>query len=276
MRITVYGGEFVDGINYIDYMQFSNIPVGLTPVVNKEANNILSMKLTGKALEHSYTDSVNNVGVILNDNLIKTPAPLKSDDSVDVRFIDPYDAVTQIGGPGQYGGYLTFISPTSKNIIISTGGSDLGFNGNEHQGFSTLSKSIRGDFNTDTLYGIGVRQSPEVLANDNSFGIGLTSMEGAFLVMDSVDMAMKDLQRIRANIASKSTQIKESIKRMEVTKSNIESAQANLAEVDFAEETRAFNKANILAKSGDFAMSQASRMNKKNILTLVQNSKWGR
>ena len=276
MRITLYGGEFVEGINYKDYMQFNNIPSGLTPVVTKESNNILSVKLDGQATEHGYTDSINNVTVILNDNLITTPAPLKTDDNIGIKFIDPYDAVTQVGGPGEYGGYLTFISPQSKNIIISTGGLDVGFGGHEHQTFTTLSKSIRGDFDSDNLYGIGVRRSPEVLHHDNSFGIGLTSMEGAFLVMDSVDTAAKDLQRIRTKIASKTTQIKESIKRMEVTKSNIESAQSNLAEVDFAEETRAFNKANILAKSGDFAMSQASKMNRKSILTLVEGSKWGR
>ena len=260
--LSIYGGEYIDGVDYNDYINLSNLPTGLTPVFRKEASNMLSVQLSGVAEEHEAEHSVNNMFVNMSEKVLKDPTNIINEQAIKLRFYSPYDPLTKTGGPGQFGNYLTLIAPNHEEIVLSSSG-DFGFNGQEHQGTLNLSEVIRRDLNEDELYAIGVEESPQWLSYEKSFGIGLTSVKGAFLVMDSVNAAIDHLQNVREHIAQTVHKIKEAISLMEVTKSNIESVQSNLIETDFAEEMKIFRKEKLLSQAGDFVLSQSSRLQKK-------------
>jgi flagellin len=59
------------------------------------------------------------------------------------------------------------------------------------------------------------------------------------------------------------------VRNISVTQVNITAAESQIRDVDFAAESANFSKANILAQSGTYAMSQANAV-QKNVLRLLQ------
>ncbi|VAY88092.1 Flagellin [hydrothermal vent metagenome] len=272
LYITLYGNSFIDVNDYDKYINIKNLPAGLTPKITKESDSILTVTLEGYALNHKDIDDVSNMYVTFDDNIFTNDAPVSAEENIKIDFMDPYSTSLNAGGPGKYGGYLTFVSRDGKNLIISSAGADFGTDGNEYQTTLTLSDAIRKRLNTDQLYGAGILESPELIDSKESWGIGLTSVQGAQLVLDTINTAMENLNKIRANIDSITQRIKLANEQLAVKKMNIESVHANLTEIDFAEETQIFNKKSILAKAGDFTLSQSVNLQKNMILDLVKNS----
>ncbi|MGL2811390.1 flagellin, partial [Helicobacter pylori] len=101
-----------------------------------------------------------------------------------------------------------------------------------------------------------------------SLGSGVTTLRGAMVVIDIAESAMKMLDKVRSDLGSVQNQMISTVNNISITQVNVKAAESQIRDVDFAEESANFNKNNILAQSGSYAMSQANTV-QQNILRLL-------
>jgi len=138
-------------------------------------------------------------------------------------------------------------------------------------------RDMRGAWNMDVACAAGMNANLALskhrqtsVGDDNQAGgAGVTNLEGAMISMSVADSAIKMLDSIRSDLGSVQNQLISTINNITITQVNVKSAEANIREVDFAAESANFNKLNILAQSGSYAMSQANSV-QQNILRLLQ------
>lgn len=76
--------------------------------------------------------------------------------------------------------------------------------------------------------------------------------------IDICDSALIQLDKIRAHIGSSMQNLESTINNISTARVSLNSAESQIRDVDFAEESANFSKQNILAQSGNFAMSHAN------------------
>jgi flagellin len=169
-------------------------------------------------------------------------------------------------------GRLTLIRNDARDIVIS-GGAAIGFSGGEAQVTVNL-RSIKGSFdrNQASAMGFFANSATEIYSQASVASAvlgGVTTLRGAMAVMDIADSAMKMLDKIRADIGSVQNQLVSTINNITVTQVNVKAAESQIRDVDFAEETAKFQKYNLLAQSGSYALSQANAA-QQNVMKLLQ------
>ena len=105
--------------------------------------------------------------------------------------------------------------------------------------------------------------------NNNFSKIDVTTRDGAEQAIIISDFALKDLDRTRSDIGSVQNQLESTIRNISVTQVNVQAAESQIRDVDFAAESANFAKLNILAQSGSYAMSQANAV-QQNVMRLLQ------
>jgi flagellin len=98
---------------------------------------------------------------------------------------------------------------------------------------------------------------------------GVTTKEGAMKLMELVDSAIGTLDSIRGGLGSNQNQLTSQINNMSITQVNVKSAESQIRDVDYAEESANFQKYNLLAQSGSYALSQANGI-PQNVMQLLQ------
>ena len=168
-------------------------------------------------------------------------------------------------------GRLTLTRLDARDIKVSAGSntSKIGLNSTMAQATINL-RTIKNDFSADQASAIGANVNTQI-ATDNASGIseGVTTLRGAMAVMDIADSAAKLLDKIRADIGSVQNQLTATISNISVTQVNVKAAESQIRDVDFAAETAKFQKYNLLAQSGSYALSQANAV-QKNVMKLLQ------
>jgi len=168
-------------------------------------------------------------------------------------------------------GRLTLTRLDARDIIISgTNYTKTGFNNSGAEAQVTINlRSIKGNFNKDQASAIGAFANSNVANFGQEIGAGVTTLKGAMAVMDIADSAQKLLDKIRADIGSVQNQLVSTINNISVTQVNVKAAESQIRDVDFAAETARFQKYNLLAQSGSYALSQANAV-QKNVMRLLQ------
>ncbi len=87
--------------------------------------------------------------------------------------------------------------------------------------------------------------------------------------MATIDGALTNLNKLRSEFGSAQNQIESALRNMMTTKTNIKAAESIIRDVDYAAESANFNKQNIIAQAGTYAISQANQV-QQNILKLLQ------
>jgi flagellin len=87
--------------------------------------------------------------------------------------------------------------------------------------------------------------------------------------MASIDTALNQLNDVRADFGSTQSQVETAIRSMMVTQTNIKNAESVIRDTDYASESANFNKQNIIAQAGTYAMSQANAL-AQNVQRLFQ------
>ncbi|WP_024791221.1 flagellin A [Lebetimonas sp. JS032] len=167
-------------------------------------------------------------------------------------------------------GRLTLTRLDARDIkITGTGISKIGITSNMAEATINL-RTIKGSFSADQASAIGANAN-SVVGADNASGIGagVTTLKGAMAVMDIAESAQKLLDKVRADIGSVQNQLVSTINNISVTQVNVKAAESQIRDVDFAAETANFQKHNLLAQSGSFALSQANAV-QQNVLKLLQ------
>ncbi|MDD7704722.1 flagellin, partial [Campylobacter sp.] len=98
---------------------------------------------------------------------------------------------------------------------------------------------------------------------------GVTTYGGAQAMISVAESAQKQLDRIRSDIGSVQNQIVATINNISTTRVNVKAAESQIRDVDFASEASNFNKYNLLAQSGSYALSQANTV-QQNVMRLLQ------
>ena len=101
------------------------------------------------------------------------------------------------------------------------------------------------------------------------FRSSVTSQEDAQIAIAVAESALKDYDKVRANLGSVQNQLTSTINNISVTQVNVQAAESAIRDVDFAAESQNFSKLQILAQSGSYAMSQANASS-QNVMSLLQ------
>jgi flagellin len=190
-------------------------------------------------------------------------------------------------------GKLTLIRQDARDIEISIGGTGAAVAGTHAVGSTTAGvTSISATMlQAVSLKSAGLAQESISLADLNTgvmsstianaigyFATGLkaedqlsgvTTYAGAQAMIDVAESAQKQLDKIRSNLGSVENQLTSTINNITTTQVNVKAAESQIRDVDFASEASNFNKYNILAQAGSYAMAQANTV-QKNVTQLLQ------
>ena len=114
----------------------------------------------------------------------------------------------------------------------------------------------------------------------NSSGLGLSSLKGdvsdgaisqtaAQDFMDDMDSALNQLNRWRSDYGSTQNQLESATRNMMTQHTNVKAAESIIRDVDYAQESANFNKLNIIAQAGNYALTQSTKI-QENVLKLLQ------
>ncbi len=98
-------------------------------------------------------------------------------------------------------------------------------------------------------------------------GLDATATAGADLVL--LDQALSILNGERSSVGAVQNQLESSIRNMSTAQTNLKAAESVIRDVDYASESSEFNKMNIIAQAGTYAISQANS-SANNIMKLLQ------
>ena len=133
---------------------------------------------------------------------------------------------------------------------------------------SVALRDVRGQLDKDLAAAMGFqRMSNGVMTSAQSAGV--MTLRGAMAVMDIAESAQKTLDQIRSDLGSVQNQLVATVNNITVTQVNVKSAESQIRDVDFAAESANFSKAQLLAQSGSYAMSQANTV-QQNVMRLLQ------
>ena len=85
----------------------------------------------------------------------------------------------------------------------------------------------------------------------------------------TIDTALTNLNKVRSEFGSAQNQVESALRNMMTTKTNLKAAESIIRDVDYASESANFNKQNIIAQAGTYAISQANQV-QQNVLKLLQ------
>jgi len=100
--------------------------------------------------------------------------------------------------------------------------------------------------------GLSLDNLKDVVANDNLDQVKAQS------AMSAIDAAITTLNGWRSDFGSTQNQLESSLRNMATAKTNIKAAESVVRDIDYASESANFNKQNIIAQAGTYAMSQAN------------------
>jgi flagellin len=116
-----------------------------------------------------------------------------------------------------------------------------------------------------TLGALGLTLTASGWANPTS----VTMQAAAFSTVTCVDNALHSLNNMRSNIGAYMNRLEHAITGLEVQESNMQSAESQIRDADFAKQTTAFTKDQILMQAGTAMLGQANRIPSM-VLSLLQ------
>ncbi|MFW3407082.1 flagellin [Aliarcobacter butzleri] len=121
-------------------------------------------------------------------------------------------------------------------------------------------------------------QTKSIQANTNGYsltvlsgnvGTGTFTRAEASAGQAAVDKAITTLNGYRGDIGSTQNQVESAIRNLTTQSTNIKNAESVIRDVDYAQESANYNKLNIIAQAGSYAISQANST-QQNVLRLLQ------
>ncbi len=169
---------------------------------------------------------------------------------------------------GAYYGQLTLTKSGAAGIEVEDTGDDL-FDIDNRDTASLSLRDMMGEISNEDAKAMGAFANGNVIGADEDLSAGATTYAGAQALMKIAQSAQEKLDRVRADIGSVQNQMTVTVNNISVTQVNVKAAESQIRDVDFASESANFAKANILAQSGSYAMSQANAV-QQNVLRLLQ------
>lgn len=170
-------------------------------------------------------------------------------------------------------GRLNLVRLDGRDIKVKTGAAggklSIAFSstvGGNQQSVSL--RDIKGQIDVSVAAAMGFQRMSMGKMTSNQ-AAGVMTLRGAMAVMDIAESAQKTLDQIRSDLGSVQNQLVATVNNITVTQVNVKSAESQIRDVDFAAESANFSKAQLLAQSGSYAMSQANTV-QQNVMRLLQ------
>ncbi len=141
------------------------------------------------------------------------------------------------------------------------------FNGKAVFGSGVSFKFHVGAYTNETVSASSLKADSAGLISAGT--VDLSTQSNAELAIAKLDNAIKKLDAGRAKFGAVQNQLESIVRNISVTQVNVSAAESQIRDVDFAAESANFNKRNIMAQSGSYAMSQANTV-QQNVLRLLQ------
>ena len=157
-----------------------------------------------------------------------------------------------------------------------------------YNGISLLQTSAQSNSSATALtFQMGETSGDTIITSSgvmsNTSGLGLASLKGAIsansgadfsaasarTLLSSIDNALNTLNGWRSDFGSTQNQLESALRNMATQVTNIKAAESVIRDVDYAQESANFNKQNIIAQAGTYAISQANAI-QQNVLRLLQ------
>ncbi|PPB70777.1 flagellin B [Campylobacter hyointestinalis subsp. hyointestinalis] len=260
-------------------LKINGVLIGDITVKAGDAGNVLTAAINAKKDETGVEASIDQQG--------KLTLATKDGRAINVAttslggFSIAGGAKTKNSGAGvTYLGQLTFTRQDARDIKIGIGGISVAKGVSQGVTLTTASVASKafnqasvnlkymnsGTISSTIAKAMGFLNGGEA-ATDKAGGVN--TFAGAQAMIDIAESAQKTLDSIRADLGSVQNQLVSTINNISVTQVNVKSAESQIRDVDFAEESANFSKFNILAQSGSYAMSQANTV-QQNVLRLLQ------
>jgi len=141
------------------------------------------------------------------------------------------------------------------------------FNGKAVFGSGVSFKFHVGAYTNENIVASSLKANKSGLISGGTIGLGTQASANAAIL--KLDNAIKKLDAGRAKFGAVQNQLESVVRNISVTQVNVSAAESQIRDVDFAAESATFNKRNIMAQSGSYAMSQANAV-QQNVLRLLQ------
>jgi flagellin len=274
-------GKLADTINsYSDQLgvkaSWTNQVNGTAPVA---AGNITGLIINGQTIgdingvlagdsDGKLVSAINSVSDKTGVRASVTSTGALQLNSLDGRGIDVknFAAIGNIAD-GHTTGRLSLTSTDGRDINVTDGGT-AGVDTSTNQSTLNLA-SVIGSFTDTQSAAAGAYANAQDSRVGTGVGTGVTSREGAMMTMNIADSAIKALDSIRSDLGSTQNQFTSTINNISVTQVNVKSAESQIRDVDFAEESANFSKMNIIAQAGSYALTQANQT-QQSVLRLLQ------
>ncbi|MDO9240888.1 MAG: flagellin, partial [Methylicorpusculum sp.] len=97
----------------------------------------------------------------------------------------------------------------------------------------------------------------------------VTTIQGANTLMKSVDSALNQVDSFRANLGSAQNRFEMTIRNLDNVSENLSAANSRIRDADFAAETTAMTRNQILQQAGISMLSQANAQT-QNVMSLLR------
>jgi len=123
--------------------------------------------------------------------------------------------------------------------------------------------------NTSGMSSLATVKSGTLATAWSAGGSAANMQSTARTMLKNVDSALTELNGWRADFGSTQNQLESSIRNLMTQVTNTKAAESVIRDVDYAQESANFNKQNIIAQAGTYAISQANAIS-QNVMRLLQ------
>ncbi len=148
------------------------------------------------------------------------------------------------------------------------------YNGQKLLSGTFSDKSFQVGANTGETINISVPSTNPGQLGDAEKGqvtdINVLTEQGAQDAIAIVDAALADLNNVRSGLGSSQNQLSSTVENLAVTAINLQAAESQIGDVDFAEESMMLARMKILTEAQTFATTQTGKINQQQITSLLQ------
>ncbi|MCG3675174.1 flagellin [Aliarcobacter butzleri] len=181
------------------------------------------------------------------------------------------DQLNNIAKQTNYNGTALLQAETKSSSTGTAASSGLTFQVGESTADLISTKTIQANvigLSLDTLKGNVSAGAKYTNVNGTVTGTAF-SKEMASAGQKAIDNAITKLNGYRGDIGSTQNQVESAVRNLATQATNIKNAESVIRDVDYAQESANYNKLNIIAQAGSYAISQANST-QQNVLRLLQ------
>ena len=172
--------------------------------------------------------------------------------TVSVQGLDVYNNDTAVG--------------SAASLQTSGGGSDSTTVGGQIKFGSSSGYTIQSTDNTSSLFAGSGQQASTLTAVDK---LDISTTAGANDALSTIDAALTTINNSRAALGAIQNRFASTVSNLSITSENLSAARSRIQDTDFAAETSALTRSQILQQAGTAMLAQANQV-PNNVLSLLR------